>query len=100
MSLNIHSSPELVVVLGGVLLTTYGFVLFYLTNALVAMAFFTPLYATFTVLGVLVARDARRWGRNPLAWGLGCLFFGPFFVIPYVWAKWGATQAAPTKPIG
>ncbi len=81
--------PEWVVaavgfVLIGCMLVLYG---------LAPLPFFAAILGLFTVLGVLVARDARRLGQRGLRWGLATLVFGPFAVILYAWFRAGLQES-------
>jgi len=77
------------------LLIAYAFgLLVFLAAGPLVISFFVVVLAGFTVLGILVARDAPRWGKSGTAWGLTALLTGPLGTMVYAWAKSGGTKRA------
>ncbi len=82
--------PERMVAFVGIVwIAAAGFLL-----GLTPLPFFAGIIGLFTLLGVLVAWDARRLGQSGWTWGFATLFFGPFAFIPYVWYRAGLQASA------
>ncbi len=87
--MSIHMAPERIVAIVGLVLIGCAFVLY----GLGPLPFFAGILGLYTVLGALVARDARQLDQRALRWGLATLIFGPFAVIAYVWYRAGLVDS-------